>query len=86
MWLQYLQVSCDGVFSDDLGSGLSGQYQHFLSITIDVKLPRAHHRSQFWVILHCQPKTVVHAILLKQLSLQVRAHVGGINCHQSSIF
>ena len=53
-----------------------------------MQLAETDYGSQLWVILHGYPKGMIDAILFKQLLLQVRTHIGGVDghCHRSELY
>ena len=83
--LLILHKIADSVLSDYFGSCFSCQHQHFLAIAIDMQLTGTDYGCQFQVILYGYPKRMIDAVLLKQLLLQVRAHVGGVDGHMQLI-
>ena len=71
----------NSIFPYYLWCRLSRQYQHFLAVAIDVQLSGANHRGQFRVVLQGLPKSMIFAVLVEELLLQVRAHIGGVDGH-----
>ena len=63
------------IFANYFRLGFSCQDENFLAIAIDVELAGANHGCERSVVLHGLPDGIIHAIGLKEFSLQMRAHI-----------
>ena len=67
------------ILSDDLGRCFPSQYQHFLPISVDVKLSRAHNSGQLRILQDGCPYRMIDSLFLKELPLKMGAHICGID-------
>ena len=67
------------------GVDLPANINTLFTVSVYMKLARADNSRQFEVFLQGKPYLMIDTILIKQLSLQVRAHVGCINSHHTVI-